>query len=453
MIILLWLKLVFIKRILYNFKKLKNMKLRNLLYATMIACAFASCSKDDVIDPDDGGNGGNSSGKTMLQVNPDIITTKAAADPFTVYVINQAGTIVKTGDANAPFELPTEAEGNMEVMILKNIPASITPKVKSDLLSVIDYSENEASEGTPDPIPPILPNTGADASLNSAVYKVAIKRGEINMLGYSKSAVTTAGGNYLDAAGEQAIPMYRNVALVNLESIGVDYNYLDDSKDVNKVRYNSPSFVAKQIFILNARNSSYLSVNSTNIWQPTEYRNGKYLNGVDYETYKGWDDKAKEKNKKTYITTISYDVTPRKWGSYDPEKISPISSYNPFNYLYTYENTDKDNPTLLVVKGDFSYVVEKNGKKITETEENRYYTVKLGDKFSATTQFDPSKFGITDISEIQGLRRNIQYNVYVSIIGPGSDNPLIPGSDNDTSLDVKVELVNYGSVNQKEVID
>lgn len=27
------------------------MKLRNLMYATMIACAFASCSKDDVIDP------------------------------------------------------------------------------------------------------------------------------------------------------------------------------------------------------------------------------------------------------------------------------------------------------------------------------------------------------------------------------------------------------------------
>ena len=25
------------------------MKLRNLMYATMIACAFASCSKDDVI--------------------------------------------------------------------------------------------------------------------------------------------------------------------------------------------------------------------------------------------------------------------------------------------------------------------------------------------------------------------------------------------------------------------
>lgn len=31
------------------------MKLRNLLYATMIACAFASCSKDD--DPIDNGGG------------------------------------------------------------------------------------------------------------------------------------------------------------------------------------------------------------------------------------------------------------------------------------------------------------------------------------------------------------------------------------------------------------
>lgn len=30
------------------------MKLRNLMYATMIACAFASCSNDDVPTPDNG---------------------------------------------------------------------------------------------------------------------------------------------------------------------------------------------------------------------------------------------------------------------------------------------------------------------------------------------------------------------------------------------------------------
>lgn len=31
------------------------MKLRNLMCATMIACAFASCSNDDVPTPDQGG--------------------------------------------------------------------------------------------------------------------------------------------------------------------------------------------------------------------------------------------------------------------------------------------------------------------------------------------------------------------------------------------------------------
>ena len=39
---------------LINFLILKNMKLRNLMYATMIACAFASCSNDDVPTPDNG---------------------------------------------------------------------------------------------------------------------------------------------------------------------------------------------------------------------------------------------------------------------------------------------------------------------------------------------------------------------------------------------------------------
>ena len=44
------------------------MKLRNLMYATMIACAFASCSNDDVPTPDQGG--ANAEG-TVLSVKFD----------------------------------------------------------------------------------------------------------------------------------------------------------------------------------------------------------------------------------------------------------------------------------------------------------------------------------------------------------------------------------------------
>ena len=43
------------------------MKLRNLMYATMIACAFASCSNDDVPTPDNGNP--DAQGGTSLTVS------------------------------------------------------------------------------------------------------------------------------------------------------------------------------------------------------------------------------------------------------------------------------------------------------------------------------------------------------------------------------------------------
>ena len=50
------------------------MKLRNLMYATMIACAFASCSNDDVVPaPDQGGV--NNDGTTLsLQIEAPALT-------------------------------------------------------------------------------------------------------------------------------------------------------------------------------------------------------------------------------------------------------------------------------------------------------------------------------------------------------------------------------------------
>lgn len=57
------------------------MKLRNLMYATMIACAFASCSKDEVID-----NGPDpvAKGDASLTIKIDTKGTKAAGDDATI---------------------------------------------------------------------------------------------------------------------------------------------------------------------------------------------------------------------------------------------------------------------------------------------------------------------------------------------------------------------------------
>lgn len=52
------------------------MKLRNLMYATMIACAFASCSKDDVID----GGQEPAKGEGTLTISVNTKGTKAVGE-------------------------------------------------------------------------------------------------------------------------------------------------------------------------------------------------------------------------------------------------------------------------------------------------------------------------------------------------------------------------------------
>ena len=44
-----------------------------------------------------------------------------------------------------------------------------------------------------------------------------------------------------------------------------------------------------------------------------------------------------------------------------------------------------------------------------------------------------------------GVRRNIQYNVNLTVKAPGSKNPLIPNSK-VAALDTQIELVGYGNV-------
>ena len=85
--------------------------------------------------------------------------------------------------------------------------------------------------------------------------------------------------------------------------------------------------------------------------------------------------------------------------------------------------------------------------------ENRYYTVVLGKELTKGTTFDFDAFGIKSVDDVEGIRRNILYSVSMTVTGPGSDNPLYPGSEEDGSLEVAVKLQDYGWVNQDTEID
>lgn len=439
------------------------MKLRNLLFGTMIACAFVACSNDD--DPiDNGGGNGNTEGKTLLQVSPKAIKTKAALSgaDFRVYVINHAGDIVADGPANAPFEVPSEAEGNVEIVVLRNMPASLGTNsevtTKAQLLAEIEFSESEDdfSEG---------------ASQNTAFYKVSILRGEKNMLGYSAEKVAEEKGNNLDTDITASIPAYRNVAWIDLELITL----------VENPKYPNAQFAIDEAFILNARRNSYMAVNSNTIWPITEVANGKYLCGVDYDTYFAWDTEANTiAPDEKFITTIAEDkfekyvrpvnIIPSKAKGYckpigivngsqfTKVTLPRVDANNVMSFkpeyaatFITYENTATENPTLLVVKGTYTYTDAK-GNRIPTNPQPRYYTIEVG-KSITDGGIEFSDFGISDISGIVGLRRNIKYNISLKVSGPGSKNPLIPGTEEDTYMDAAVKLVPWGNVNQDVVID
>ena len=105
----------------------------------------------------------------------------------------------------------------------------------------------------------------------------------------------------------------------------------------------------------------------------------------------------------------------------------------------------------MVVKGDFSYKISDTGRK---TESNRYYTIALGKDFDVATSDGNvasellTLRGVTagDNGKYNGLYRNLQYNLTLTVTGPGYQTP--GGGGDPTTLDVQCVVVPFGQVNQ-----
>lgn len=453
------------------------MKLRNLLFGTMIACAFVACSNDD--DPvDNGGNNSNLNGKTLLQVSPDVFKTKATSLDFTVCVIDQSGSVVATGKDNTPIELPSTAEGSVEIVALKNTLSIEAGKTtRADLTSLISFNSKEES-------------FNSEESMNTAYFKVSIERGKFNTLGFTETAAKTAAAGLnlsedkvkiLSAAHTDPIPAYRNVARIYVNTIS-----LSNTDEFNK-KYPNAKFTPKRMFLLNGKEKAHASVLSYDRWAKTEDTEGtSYLGGFSANDYKTYYEEAikqdpkkeviyvKEEPKvyKEYITsgwenedrlhegyardlkigatnayvTLPNENTANKARNFNPEGV---------NTFYTYENSNNNTPVLLVVQGDFTY--EDAASKEEIKAENRFYTIVVGKTKTAGVGLSYADFGFDSsedfLASFDLVRRNIQYVIYLTVSGPGAVNPFIPGSAEDTYLDATVKLVNYGTVRQDEDID
>ena len=104
------------------------------------------------------------------------------------------------------------------------------------------------------------------------------------------------------------------------------------------------------------------------------------------------------------------------------------------------------------MKGDFSYQIKDDGTRMTE--EDRYYTIALGKDFTIGTGADNIASDLLELRGVDanedgkynGLYRNLQYDLTLTVTGPGYQTP--GGGGDPTTLDVQCVVVPFGVVEQ-----
>lgn len=430
------------------------MKLRNLLYATMIACAFASCSNDD--DPIDNGGGNETpNAEAALEVKiatPALTKVEGVTDKtisslavlvFDVKTglleskgVNEAG---KTKDITTSVVAKKITAGAKHVLVLANVANKVSGyTVATKYIDVLADSKNFEDE------------VDGTLSMNSGVYDVDIQAGVTNYLGYTEAQAQEYEGHYLSQAEGKTVKLFRNVAKIVLNQIQVT---------AAPAKYKDATLDIENVFILHANKTTKLVGAEGKSWGTTMQASLNYLNGATNEMYTGtWvaymDGKEKVQN---YLTSPDlYDYNSIFSSGLTYNGLTVAGTQTPWkpaekNAFYAYENTSTDVYTLLVVQGKFKYGEVQN-------PESRYYSVAIGKDgitginkedgtYNAPEGFDGSR------SSLSGTVRNLQYNVDLKVAGPGYTTPFGPKAEDDTYLDVKVEVVDFGHINQSTEIE
>lgn len=451
------------------------MKLRNLLFGTMIACAFVACSNDD--DPTPNPTPEGDGGVAKLIVNPDLLKgnidskalTKAAIsdkvyENYMVYVFDRA-TGANLGFGVIDDEITIENNpGAVDVMVIGNVGNTLNAKeggltgkeTKAQVLalsknffdSIDELGVNGEESGEKATEEPGHIGATEGTSQSSHLYPFTLQSGLLNKVGY-------------DGAGEgevlltsNKIQLYRHVAKIVLNKITVQGKSI--GADDKEVVYSNPALNVTRAFILNAQYETMLA--NVERWGSV-FKPGTVMGSVDLEQFNKWMEEAgdletDETHPYISVNVPKTDATYKQHENYNIESenvagnITSSKEFESDNKFYIYESTDMTNPTLLVVEGVFSY--DNPSGEGDRIEEHGYYTVQLGaGKLTASLEADLFPGGAKDN---MGVRRNIQYNVNMIVKAPGSKNPLIPNTK-VASLETLIELVDYGTVSSETTFD
>lgn len=405
------------------------MKLQNLIYATMVACAFSACSNDDdpnIPDPalemdatltavfNSVGNEGSSL-KSSTKAGDDAGFNTVNTIGIAVFNDGAMGNAMTSGTLISYQQKNNEADttacisvksGNVKVLVVAN-PAENMFNGQTTLEGFIGKISNAA--------------INSEALLmSSKVYSLTLSAGRNVIVKDLNTSVFS--GNTTDGQVKlsENVKVYRNVARVEVPSITVNPREGFGKGETAK-------FTLKKIFVANVHSAVRVAGTSEgeNLYKATT----AWCSVVD-----GTNALMKDtENNNAYFKEISKEINYSNDQNGKKETIEGAQLFVYDNASHQVIGTPKDNATLLVIKGDYEYTTDA-GSTVKSTD--AYWTVAINN--------DALTPGDKDFPQHCGVLRNVKYVMNVTITGPG--NGTIDPDSNAASLTSKIEVVNWGEV-------
>ena len=252
-----------------------QIELRNLLFGTMIACAFAACSNEDdpipSVDPTPTPEAGtadltivvkNLTKSTQTKANGDENAKEGEATIYNLFVAlyNEDGTFLQVSDlAVNKDEESTDSNNEIKYEGLKagasyralafaNVPMEALTATANSFELTSDYYvlSGEGANGLP---------------MSSGISPVfTLAEGE-NYYGYSN----TTGGNSIESG--KPLGLIRNVARAELSALSLDMTQVKVN-NIQKYKSGTIKFVPKDVFVLHGRKKANVADQSinNNLW-------------------------------------------------------------------------------------------------------------------------------------------------------------------------------------------
>lgn len=435
------------------------MKLRNYFLLSIVVGAAVACSTEDLpdvpavrvpdamlslaIDVD-----GKLSTKAD-DVNTGLVTLDERIQSLHVFVFDTDGNCIAgkdstlTGDdlnevsevagnkkyktANQVLDIPV-VSGNAQVLVIAN--GSVNAQGYNGTLETLCSETNATTLDTE------LPGF---YTMSSRIMNVSIAVGKTNCMGYTDNEVsgkTNGVSIFQEQNVNKAVKLYRSIANVRLGNLKVS--------ETTKNNIGEPvKFVLDTVFVANVKSRSLLAANSTaSNWggalEMTLSKSADWWYGA-VEDQTGEYKKIEGGTKKSDLllkvpennVTINADNQPQLMD----------------NIFQVYENTGAEGyQTLLIVRGDYTYIPTGGTEEITVHD--RYYTIPVNQDFDGNIIGDGN---YTGVGVHKGIKRNVQYNINLTISGDGSSKAY--DKDAMACINVSIDVEKWGVVNMNETLE